>query len=164
VSAGRTKARQAKLGVFVRAHHMVIGFAAEHVVRLVLPNEVRERRPGSPGLVEAGGENYAAWDLGALLGLPLLDAAWVLARLPRPGGMARVALRTGPCVVVTTLPEVTPLPPGAQVSRRAGFVGGFATGAAWGDAAFGLVVDLPRLLGARELDAISAGAHVGAEA
>lgn len=148
--------RVAELGVIVRAHHLLIGVPARYVDRLVLPHEVREVRVGAPGVVEAAGRSYAAWDLGVLLGLPLLSSAWVLARAPRPSGdEVRVALRTGPCVVVERLPALTPIPAGAQTTRRGALAGGFAAHDARGDAIFGLVLDLSRLFHPRELAACS---------
>ena len=142
-----------ELGVVVRAHDLVVAIPARHVVRLVLPDEITVLREGAPGLVEAeGGETFAAWDLGEILGRESLDAAWVLARVPRPGAAdLKIALRTGACVVVETLPDALALPSALLATRARAFPAAFPARANHGGALYGLVLDLPRLLSPAEV-------------
>jgi hypothetical protein len=68
-----------------------------------------------------GGRAYAAWDLGMLLGGGPAAQAWVLVGLPTPRGTLRLALSTGPHLMIAAttllaLPEhATPARPGAIV-------------------------------------------------
>jgi hypothetical protein len=104
--------------------------------------------------VAAGGEPFAAWNLGTMLELPPLSAAWVLLRLPGTGGPAGIALRTGPCLVVQPMPPMIRLPAGVMRKRGAGITGAFATSALRGkqpEAPLGLCLDPLHLFSPDEL-------------
>jgi hypothetical protein len=123
----------AGLHLFVACGPFAVALDADHVERLLLPDEPclvdSDPVPWPParlGLLEAGGEPRTAWDLGLLLGLPAQDAAWVLLR--GNGAASGSALRTGPCLSVGPLPAsgMVPLPAALCRSRPGVFRAAFA--------------------------------------
>lgn len=141
------------LHLFVRAGGWLLAVGGEHVERIALGEDVSwiERRSlavrdGNLGSVAVGAACYAAWDLGLMLGLGSVDAAWVLLRLPREHAPLPIALRVGTCARVAPLPaRLVPLP--AAAFRRCRAVkGAFLEGAAPG-----LALETPLLWNAEEL-------------
>ena len=145
-----------ELAVVVAAHGTAVAIATRWVSRLALPSDARTIRTGNPGLVAIGDKTCAAWDLGELLGLPALSAAWVLLEVPHGKKTIPVALRTGACLVVEALPKTIPLPHRALAARSDAVRGAFAATGRHGGALFGLSLDPTRLFTPSELDAASA--------
>jgi hypothetical protein len=167
-SARGAHERDDELCVVTACHQWVCALPARWVERLVVPHEVaivasQQRAPS----VLVGERQYGAWNLGTLLGLPPLGAAWVLLRLPYGDRELPIALNTGACLVVQALPPATALPPGAFRARPGAIAGAFATVGMRGratQAALGLWLDPTRLLTADELAAsVSALAAGGGE-
>jgi hypothetical protein len=154
----------AELVVVIACHGVVCTIPVRYVERLLGRDEVQvlrptHRRPAGPEgplrqLVAAGGEPFAAWNLGTMLDLPPLTAAWVLLRLPGAGEPVGIALRTGPCLVVLPAPPMIRLPAGVIRGRGPGIAGAFATSALGGkrlEAPVGLCLDPVRLFSPAEL-------------
>jgi hypothetical protein len=84
----------AELAVVVGCHGFVCTFPVRHVDRLLRRDEVEVMPPRGrrgkdagvplPQVVLAAGEPFVAWNLGTMLDLPPVTAAWVLLRLPTP--------------------------------------------------------------------------------
>ena len=158
-----TPAAPAPLQLFALCTPFVVAVAADAVDRLLLPHEVRLvpapglAPPASLGTLAVAGIRYSAWDLGALLGLPSQDGAFVLVR-PRAEGHPPMALRTGPCLSVAPLqPDgLAPLSPGLFRARRGAFTSAFgAVGLRAGRedvAPIGLALDITRLWSPDELE------------
>jgi hypothetical protein len=135
----------------------LVAVPVRSVTRLVLPHEVEivseKHEAASLGVVKIGGEAHAAWDLGELLGLDPIAAAWILFRVAHEGTTLSIALRTGACLMVQPLrPEVSI--PGAVFSARGkAFPSAFATSSVRGKtpALYGLWLDPARLLTGDEL-------------
>lgn len=113
------------LRLFVQCHSSLLALETAVIERVVLAEEVRilggtglrapalrEAGPADLPPIQVGAATYAAWDLGRMLGLPEVTAAFVLLRQPGARGSLSLALRTGPCVRVSVLPSdvATPLP------------------------------------------------------
>src|SRR5262245_10093457 len=96
-----------ELFVVVSCHSLVCAVATRWVARLLLDDEVA---PAQRDVVSIDGRRCAAWDLGAMLGLPPLGHAWVLLNVPYRGEEVPIALRTGPCLTVQPLAAFTALP------------------------------------------------------
>jgi hypothetical protein len=151
-----------ELVVVIACHGVVCTIPVRYVERLLGRDEVQLLRPvhrrkadGSlPQLVAAGGEPFAAWNLGTMLDLPPLTAAWVLLRLPTEGEPAGIALRTGPCLVVQPAPPMIRLPAGVTRGRGPGITGAFTTSLLRGkqlEAPVGLCLDPLRFWSPAEL-------------
>lgn len=164
----------AELVVVVGCHGLVCTVPVRLIDRLALREEVEPVRPG-PGkrsreaaaqqLVTAAGEIYAAWNLGTMLGLPPLSAAWVLLRIPSPAGPVAIALRTGPCLMVQLAPPAVPLPPRVVRARAGAISSAFATASLPGkrlESPLGLCLDLQRLWSEAELEASHAAVAAAA--
>jgi len=121
------------LCVLTTCHELVCAIEAPSTERLALPEEVRRWQPpdGRPApsvaIVEHNDRRYAAWNLGELLHLPPTNHAWVMLQVPHRGGVLRLALCTGPCLVVRPLTQRTALPRGLFRDRAAAIQGAFAT-------------------------------------
>ena len=139
---------QRELAVIVRCHDVACAIPTRWVERLVLPEDVAVF---GPNVAVANGKRYASWDLGELLGLAPLHGAWVLVRLPGDAGEIPLALRTGPCLGVQTLPRRVDLSPRLFISRPGAVAGVFASTAAFQGALCGLEIDLSRLWTPTEL-------------
>jgi hypothetical protein len=110
-------------------------------------------------VVMVAAQPYAAWDLGRMLGLSPLAAAWVLVRVPFLGGTVPMALRTGPCLAVQALRASAALPLGAFRGRRQALARAFlSTDVAVDlkDSPVGLLVNLTKLWTPSELEASAA--------
>jgi hypothetical protein len=162
-----------ELAVVVGCHGFVCTFPVQHVDRLLRRDEVEVMPPRGrrgkdagaplPQVVKAAGEPFVAWNLGTMLDLPPVTAAWVLLRVPAPPvpgtsgeqrTMVPLAVRTGTCLMVQTVQASVPLPAGLFRARGAGIAGAFATSALRGkrlDAAIGICLDPPRLWTSAEL-------------
>jgi hypothetical protein len=163
-----------ELAVVVGCHGLVCTLPVRHVERLLRRDEVEAvrlpRRPGAaplPQVVAAADEPFAAWNLGTMLELPPLTSAWVLLRVPMPtGDPVPIALRTGACLMVQSIPPSVPLPAGVARSRGAGLAGAFATAGLRGkrlDARLGLCLDPLRLWTAAELESSRAAVEAAYE-
>jgi hypothetical protein len=103
------------LCVVAACHTFLCAVPTQCVHRLVLPGDVDHASSegqsvaGRLGMVTVSGEPFAAWDLGALLSMGSLDAAWILMRIEHAGDHVPIALRTGPCIAVQEL-AAHPLP------------------------------------------------------
>ena len=97
---------------------------------------------GFVGTLRIDNRTLPAWDLGRILGCGDLDGAWVVVRPPESAALKsnvrsddspddrRIAIRTGACLSVGTLPEsaVQALPSGIfSVPDRRSFSGAFVT-------------------------------------
>jgi hypothetical protein len=154
----------AALVVVVACHGVVCTLPVGCVDRLVRRDEVEAFRPtagkGPAGgsrqqLVTASGDIYAAWNLGTMLELPPLSAAWVLMQVPSPEGPVAMALRTGACLMVQSAPPSVPVPPGIFRARSAAMTGAFPTTSLRGkqlEALVGICLDPLQLWSAAELE------------
>jgi hypothetical protein len=165
------------LRLLVQCHDWVLALAAECVDRVAaradLPAPRAPRVAGLPaalGRVTPRAEDvpHAAWDLGRLLGLGDVAGGWVLMRLPLDGRRLPVALRTGACIGVHTLPgtAVRPLPIAAfRADRRAAIGGAVALdrlgSQAAGEGTFGLEIRSELLLTRAELELSAAWLDAG---
>jgi hypothetical protein len=166
-----------ELCVHFEVADLACALPARLVVRLAIAEEVELRPtpttgedPGLLGVARLGGEPFAAWDLGLLLGRPAQAVAWIALRWPGPAGPVAVALRTGRCTGVSMVTLAAALPPVLFSARGAAFGGVFAApGAAAVDpgadlegagaaapspppaARVGVLLEAERLLEAREL-------------
>lgn len=148
------KAAKSELAALVSCHSFGVAIPTRTVARLFLPEQVaaKELNGDAPllGSIEAGGRVCAAWDLGRILGLPALASSWVVLDVPDDHGALPVALRAGPCAMVTEVRHDAPLPPRIFERRGEAFPSAFAT-TARGDALpaqlglFGLWLDPARL-------------------
>src|SRR5207247_1093431 len=96
-------ARDLELCVVTACHDLLCALPVRWVERLLLPQEVATVVTAAPkpwSLLLVGERQLAAWNLGTLLGLAPLTAAWVLLRVPHRGGELSIALNTGACLVV----------------------------------------------------------------
>jgi hypothetical protein len=143
--------------VFLECHGALLALPSRRVVRLVLREEVTLKPSSIPGvpLAVVGGRAYTAWNLGQLLELPPVDAAWVLLRIPHEGAELPLALATGRCLLVAPLGrEATSLPPGLFRGRHNALWGAFSlAGLGHGKLAgvMGLCLDPLRLWSRQEL-------------
>jgi len=127
-----------ELVVVVACHGVVCTLPARGVERLLLREAVSLHAPAGrrprdtgqalPQVVYAADEPFAAWNLGTMLRLPPVSAAWVLLRIGAGPEPVPIALRTGPCLIVQPLPPSAPLPPTLFKERGPGIVGAFSTG------------------------------------
>jgi hypothetical protein len=156
-----------ELAVVVGCHGLVCTFPVRHVDRLLRRDEVevlpppgrrgREAGVPLPQVVQAAGELYVAWNLGTMLDLPPVTAAWVLLQIPVPPlpglpeaapAVVPIAVRTGTCLMVQRVTASMPLPAGLFRARGAGITGAFATSALPGKALpvpLGICLDPARL-------------------
>ena len=91
-------ARDLELCVVTACHDLLCALPVRWVERLLLPQEVATVVTAAPkpwSLLLVGERQLAAWNLGTLLGLAPLTAAWVLLRVPHRGGELSIALNTG---------------------------------------------------------------------
>lgn len=171
----RRRAEEAReLCVVLGCHHLICALPTSWVDRLVLPDEVTveaQDASAAPGrswqVIRAGEKRYAACNLGTLFGLPPLDAAWVLMRVPHRGFELPVALQTGACLVVQHLPPGLALPPGAFRARAGAISAVFPTNLLKTRAALnevGIWLDPLRLWETAELDAAAAWLDASAKA
>ena len=123
------------LHIFMRAGGWLLAVSAESVERIALDEDVAwiERRSlaardGHLGSLAVAGVCYSAWDLGLMLGLGAVEAAWVLLRLPLPAAPLPVALRVGTCVRVAPLPGALSALPASLFRRRRAVAGAFLEG------------------------------------
>jgi hypothetical protein len=145
-----------ELAVMVRARSLVIAIPTRWVARLTLATEVKTIKTGLPALVDVEGTTHAAWDLGAMIYRAPIDGAWVLLRVPHEGKTLRLALRTGPCLVVAPVPPLAEIPRSILLRRRGAFAGAFAGGHGLdeaGGAPYGLALDPTGLWTPEELTA-----------
>jgi len=160
---GRGGARRAdeprELCVVLACHQLVCVLPARWIERLVMPDEVASIAPVSaeahaPPLVLVGEKHFAAWNLGVLLGLAPLDAAWVLLRVPHKGATLPIALHTGACLVVQPLAPGVSFPAGAFRARPGAVVSALPTSAIKSRLAvdLALCLDPAHLWGEDELD------------
>jgi len=136
VLASRTRRPEEprELCVVISCHQLVCALPARTIERLVLPDEVTILAPDpetprthSWDIALVGEERYAACNLGALLAVPPLEAAWVLLRVRHKGGLVPIALQTGPCLIVQKLGAGVPLPSGAFRARSGAITSVFPT-------------------------------------
>ncbi len=152
------KKNAGELAVLVACHSFLVAIPTRSVVRLYLPDEVTnfrrtEGRAPFLGTLEAGGRTCAAWDLGGMLELPDLHAAWVVLEVEHEGRAVSLALRSGACVLVTELRPEASLP-GRIFRRRArAFPAAFAANHLELEvpALFGMWLDPARLFSREEL-------------
>lgn len=146
----------------------LVGFASLALSRAVLAAEVRvvpsrfdQSAPGEkrrvPPVIVIDGVEWAAWDLGLLLGLQRTAHSWILFELASAGRTLKIALRTGPCLSVSTIEKRSALPPGMFVKRKGAVVAAFLASDASNLSAThanraGIVVDPAKLWTPLELD------------
>lgn len=157
-SAVGRRARDAKLSVIARLHHLLVAISIESVERLVLPSAVSVLRgcaANAPGVVDVEGRSHASWDIGQLLGLGPAMQAWILLTIERGDARVPVAFGTGACLAIEETPASVRLSSGTLRARAVGIQGAFlppASVAARGGE-YGLVLDPTRILSPSELDA-----------
>jgi len=169
METGMVESGAPELSVFIDCHGVVLALPVRRVERLVLSEEVSvlPERQGV-AIAVAGGQRYAAWNLGWLLELPPLDTAWVLLRVPHEGAELPLALSTGRCLLVAPLAQgvVASLPLGLFRGRPSALWGAFSVkgfeGAKLGGV-MGLCLDPLRLWSREEL-ALSASTLLSARA
>lgn len=109
------RAAQGELAVVVSCHDVLCAIPASLIERMTLAEETPvdvEPVAAAPGLVRLGDAQLPAWDLGTLLGLAPTRSAWLLVRSGREDLPARVAIRSGPCLVVKRVERGVTLPRG----------------------------------------------------
>lgn len=148
-----------ELAVIVQFGDLVVALPAHRVSRIVLASEVVAVSVRGPTPhVQIGGHAFPAWDMGQMLGLGGVPAAWLIMRTTDDPGAPEIALGTGPCVAIAAHDVVAPLPYGVVTAPHAAVLGVFATDAALrarGVGELGVRVDPVRLIGASALDAVS---------
>jgi hypothetical protein len=90
-----------------------------------------------------------------MIELPSLVDAWVFLSIPHGRGSVPLALRTGPCLVVGQLPEISALPSAIFRARPGAFAAGFPIESILfrsGGWAVGLLLDPRALFTDAELD------------
>lgn len=137
--------------VVVQCHGVACALPIRFVSRLVLPEQVETSEGSSLVYVAGRSTPHMAWDLGERLGMSRVDAAWVLLELPHRGDTLSMALRTGTCLTIDSLPPPIPLPPSLFAHRAHAIAGLFHTNAKHGGATFGIVVDVEHLWSPSEL-------------
>ncbi|MCK6445539.1 MAG: hypothetical protein L6Q99_04035 [Planctomycetes bacterium] len=139
-----------ELSLQVACHEWLLAIDTVRVERIVLEEELVPRadpRAGAPraflGVVRREQKEYAAWDLGELLGRESERRAWVLARL---GDGTPIALRTGACRWVGRVADarLSRLPDGLCAGGRRPYRGSFLPNDRR-TAVGGLVLDLEAL-------------------
>jgi hypothetical protein len=126
------------LRLFVRCHAHLLAFDASWIERILLVEEAPPIVPpptlgfgfGLPraclGVLSVSGRSWAAWDLGLLLGLAPVRAAYLLLRSPHDSGARRLALRSDRCLHVgPPAAQVLDLPPGLGRARPGVVSGAF---------------------------------------
>lgn len=168
-SAGR-RARSntnADFSVFFGCHGQVLSMPTQRIERLVLSDEVQvchsTSAAGAVPVVRCGSSTYAAWNLGKMLAVGPLNEAWVLLRVSHGGAELPLALGVGPCLRVSAIPEVSPIPPGVFKERHGALWGTFPTEAIGrlGPVLMGLCLDPLRLWTQAELDQSAAALIAG---
>ncbi len=148
--------RLREIRLFVACHEWVIALDTIAIDRILpasadgfedcgagsRPASTESQAGSRVGTLRIGNRALPAWDLGRVLGCGDLDGAWVIVRPPEaaaPKGSARpedkaddrrIAIRTGACLSVGTLPDsaVHALPPGIfSAPERPLFSGAFVT-------------------------------------
>jgi hypothetical protein len=158
------RAESSPLQVFVACAPWVIALPTASVERLLLAEEAplqsivpTSEAPAHLGLLASGRVVYSAWDLGTLLDLSAQSEAWVLLRIPRPGGPLPIALRTGACLSTGPLPASSlAILPSTLASERPGVLSAAfqvpnAGRSHPGAAPVGLALELTRLWSEAEL-------------
>jgi hypothetical protein len=149
----RAASRAADLSVVVACRDFVCAISTRHVTRLALNDEV-DGANSFEGVVLSGQETLASFNLGVLLGMSPLTAAWVFLSVPYEGGSIPIALRTGTCLFVRNIAVEAPLPDGLFTSRGKAVLGAFVAGDQLGldDASpYGLALEIERLWTDKEL-------------
>lgn len=147
----------AELCLFLECHGTVLALPIRRVQRLLLGEELSVTETGDDvAIATAHDGRYAAWNLGRLLDLPPLNAAWVLLHVPHQGTVLPLALNTGRCLLVAPLARsVTSLPPGMFRDRHNALWGTFPTSDVKGAklaGPMGLCLDPLRLWHGQELE------------
>lgn len=166
--AGRKLLRPADTFMVVDCAGWLVGFASLALSRAVLAADVKvvqsrfdRSAPGEkrkvPPIVVVDGREWAAWDLGLLLGLERTSHSWILFELKGAERILRIALRTGPCLAVSTIEKRFALPAGMFVKRRGAVFAAFLANEASNLAAahadrVGICVDPTKLWSPLELE------------
>lgn len=108
-------AEPGQVHVIARVGEHAVALSSARLVRLSLLTDVRSTR----GLVWADDTTYAAWSLGALLGIADRPQAVVLLRQPLGVGSVPIALGVGRCLAVVPTLELHPLSGGLRGARHA---------------------------------------------
>ncbi|MFO0744404.1 MAG: hypothetical protein U1F43_01875 [Myxococcota bacterium] len=165
------QAQAAELHLVLEAHGHLLALSTAVIERMRLAEEVKPRAVIGGLVVESDGHAWPTWNLGTLLGLAPLSSAWILMHVPHATGSVRVALQTGPCLVVRPIARLGALPIGIFRERQGALAAVFD--AAQVDqkrgAVAGLVIDAARLFTAAEVESsrgrilahINAGGRVG---
>jgi hypothetical protein len=140
---------------------VAIDAMAIHTIRTVTETTARAVERGI-WVLDIDGELVPGWDLGELLALGPCELAWVVVDLP--GGLHRVGLRLGRCVMVQPLPVCRAIPRGIFTDRAASIAAGFSTAEIPELTGYvsGVVIDLAHVLADRELariDELGRGRH-----
>jgi hypothetical protein len=159
-ASARTRARDDEaLAIHFSCHDYLFSLEIKHIDRLVLTDDVKlhetvpkSQRPKGQStagmVVDVDGRFFAAWDAGELLGLAPVEEAWILLWVSLSADRdVPLALRTGTCHVVHTLPDATALPAGMFAQRRAAMAGAFPATPIGGvqNSLVGIVLDPSRL-------------------
>jgi hypothetical protein len=167
----QTSRGDGEVGVFFGCHSVICAVDTRWVIRLLLDDQVsfvEASKAGATGadssaqrqldgrhVVEADRQRFAAWDLGEMLGMPALHAAWLLMGVPHGGVHLPLALRIGPCLLVGRIPASRSLPIGIFRQRAHALAACFATEGMGPRAAFsvaGLLLDPAALFTSDELE------------
>jgi len=166
--AERRAPEQRELCVVLACHEVLLAMPVRAIERLVLPEEVKVAGGGGGGggggaaeknknwqIVMVGEQKYAACNLGTLLGVAPLEAAWALLRVKHKGAELPLALQTGACQIVQPLTPGITLPGGVFRARSGAISAAFSTAMLKGREAsldVGLWLDPERLWHNVELD------------
>lgn len=148
-----------ELSVLMSCHEYVVSVLARRIDRLLLADQVTaeptKAGSGAVPILRVGDIRYAAWNLGKMLEVQPFKDAWVLLKVPHQGSELPLALGVGRCLLVSSVRDVTALPPGVFRSRRAALWGAFPTASIKGTlsgAVMGLCLDPLRLWTGDELE------------
>lgn len=141
-----------ELSIVVGCHTFVCAIPTRLVLRLALGEDLEPTSRGDDRMIVANGEWFKVVNLGELLGVPPLDGAWALLRLPHGERHVSIALRTGACLAVRSVEVEAPLPSGLFEARGDAVLGAFVA-EDQAPKTYGLVLNVEALFSAAELEA-----------
>ena len=145
-----------QLSLYLECHEFVCTLDTRTIERLVLPYEVTSvRSEGVVPVVRVGGQHYATFNLGRLLGMPPTHGASILVKAVFAGAELPLCFDTGPCIVVRPAEPTIALNAGLFSARRRAIVSAFPLPSGMligGRSPVGLTLALDELLSAAERD------------
>ncbi|MFN0247059.1 MAG: hypothetical protein ACKV2T_09125 [Kofleriaceae bacterium] len=143
------------LALFLRCNDLLLAVPITDMDRILAVDDVHTERAGDLTLVKLPGDQVCpGWDLGALLGRPVVTrTTWVVVYPEIGSRRRRFALACDRSVAVRATTALTRLPQ-TMFTSRAGVIAGVFRSPFTDGAPVGFRIDLQRLLGHAELAAI----------